>query len=65
MQLVLLHALPLDGTMWANEMQLLPTAPVLSNPSVKRNRIGEKSAKSHREEQGITIRRPYAARQIH
>lgn len=23
-QLVLLHALPLDGTMWANEMQLLP-----------------------------------------
>jgi pimeloyl-ACP methyl ester carboxylesterase len=24
MQLVLLHALPFDGTMWANEMQLLP-----------------------------------------
>jgi pimeloyl-ACP methyl ester carboxylesterase len=28
MQLVLLHALPLDGTMWANEMQLLPNATI-------------------------------------
>ena len=26
MQLVLLHAFPLDGTMWANEMSLLPNA---------------------------------------
>ena len=28
MQLVLLHALPLDGTMWANEMSLLPNATI-------------------------------------
>lgn len=28
MQLVLLHALPLDGTMWAYEMQLLPNGTI-------------------------------------